>query len=69
MKIEAVQYNAMYTLNINGEILIRQFTKYGDAETPNDLIWYEQGENLMMMIIQDEKKIAKLEEEFKKLLE
>ena len=69
MKIIATQYNALYTLNVNGEIYVRQFTKHGDKETEDELVWYQQTDHGGMFVIKDDKEFKNLEDSFIELLE
>jgi hypothetical protein len=72
MKIIAAQYNALYTLQKEEKLYIRQFSKFDDVNTEDQIVWYQQsnmnGAELMSMI-EDEDFVSTLEEGFTKLLE
>ena len=72
MNIIASQYNAMYTISIKDAVYIRQFSKFDDIKTEDQIVWYKEdkieGDNYMAQI-DDQELVDKLEKEFISILE
>ena len=68
MKLFQVQHSAIYTLEKDNIIYIRNLTKYGLDNKPDELIWYSTESGVTEIIIKEET-ISELEELFANILE
>ena len=72
MKIAASQYNAMYTLQVEEKIYIRQFSQFSDPTAKDEILWYHQEKMEgadFMAVIQDKEVVDDLEKQFVAILE
>jgi len=68
MKLMQAQHSAIYTLILDGNIYIRNMSKFIIDEKEDELLWYST-ERGFTEIVTDEEKISELEELFANILE